>query len=163
MGNEYATFHAARFTRKLSISGIFNQTQDTVAMATKPNNENEDRSAWLLYDGNCPFCSRYVKLIRLRSSIGELELINARYPSEQLDEVQKAGLDVNEGMVLKFGQQLYHGADCIHMLALLSSPIDSANKTNAWLFRSPTRARLLYPWLRCARNMVLFALGRSKI
>lgn len=132
-------------------------------MESKSETDKDNHAAWLLYDGKCPFCSRYIKLIRLKSSIGNLALIDARYPSKYLDEVQKAGLDINEGMVLKYGQRLYHGDSCINMLALLSSPIDIANKINAWLFRSPNRARLFYPWLRRARNIVLCALGRPKI
>lgn len=123
----------------------------------------EKSAAWLLYDGKCPFCSRYVKLIRLRSSIGNLDLIDARYPSKYRDEALNARLDINEGMVLKYGQRLYHGDNCINMLALLSSPIGIANTVNAWLFRSPNRARLIYPWLRRMRNFVLLLLRRPKI
>jgi predicted DCC family thiol-disulfide oxidoreductase YuxK len=118
---------------------------------------------WLLYDGQCPFCSRYIKLLRLRQSIGEIDFIDARNGDNYLVEVQHAGLDINEGMVLKYGGKLYHGDSCIHMLALLTSPIGIANKINAWLFKSPTRARILYPWLRYGRNTVLMLLDRKKL
>ncbi len=117
---------------------------------------------WLLYDGQCPFCSRYVKLLRLRQSIGEIEFINARNGDAYLKEIRRAGLNIDEGMVLKYGGKLYHGDNCVHMLALLSSPVDIANKINAWLFKSPTRASIFYPWLRRARNAVLMLLGRKK-
>ena len=132
-------------------------------MESKSETNVKNRTAWLLYDGKCPFCSRYVKFIRLRSSTGNFALIDARHSSKYLDDAQKAGLDINEGMVLKYGGKLYHGDNCIHMLALLSSPVGIANKINAWLFKSPTRANIFYPWLGCGRNTVLMLLGRKKL
>ena len=34
--------------------------------------------ASIVYDGDCPFCSRYVKLVRLREALGSVDLVNAR-------------------------------------------------------------------------------------
>ena len=34
--------------------------------------------AWLVYDGECPFCSTYVRLLRFRQSVGTVHLIDAR-------------------------------------------------------------------------------------
>ncbi len=132
-------------------------------MKSGADKTTEPYTQWLLYDGQCPFCRRYIKLLRLRQSIGDIEFINARNNDNYLVEVQLAGLDINEGMVLKYGGKLYHGDNCIHMLALLSSPVGIANKINAWLFKSPTRASIFYPWLRCGRNTVLMLLGRKKL
>jgi predicted DCC family thiol-disulfide oxidoreductase YuxK len=119
--------------------------------------------AWLVYDGECPFCSRYVRYIRLREAVGKVHLINAREGGPVAEELQAAGLDLNEGMVLKMGGRYYHGADCIHALALLSGGSDTFNRINAAIFRSPALSRLLYPVLRAGRNTVLRTLGRPKI
>jgi predicted DCC family thiol-disulfide oxidoreductase YuxK len=119
--------------------------------------------AWIVYDGQCPFCSRYVALLRLRDSLGEVRLINARDGGPVVEELERAGVDLDDGMVLKLDDRLYHGHDCIHVLALLSTPSGSFNRINAALFRSPRVARLLYPVLRTGRNAVLRLLGRSKI
>jgi predicted DCC family thiol-disulfide oxidoreductase YuxK len=118
---------------------------------------------WIVYDGQCPFCSRYVQLVRLRETLGHVELIDARKGGPQVEEARKAGLDLDDGMVLKLDGRLYHGADCIHMLALLSTPSSRFNRLNAALFRSHTTSRILYPVLRTGRNAVLRILGRSKI
>lgn len=66
-------------------------------------------------------------------------------------------------MVLKLGGRYYHGADCIHALALLSSSSGLFNRINAKVFRSPQLSRVLYPVLRAGRNTVLRLLGRTKI
>jgi predicted DCC family thiol-disulfide oxidoreductase YuxK len=122
-----------------------------------------EAEAWIVYDGQCPFCSRYVQLVRLRESLGRVQLVDARKGGPEVDEVRQAGLDLDEGMVLKLDGRLYHGADCIHMVALLSTPSSWFNRVNAAMFRSRTASRLLYPVLRTGRNTVLRMLGRSKL
>ena len=116
-----------------------------------------------MYDGECPFCSQYVKLVRIRDSIGGLKLLNARDGGPQYDEVLRAGLDLDEGMVLKLNDRLYHGEDCIHALAMLSEPKGFFNRINVWVFKSPKRAAFLYPILRAGRNLALKLLGRKKL
>lgn len=120
-------------------------------------------AATIVYDGDCPFCSRYVKLVRLRESVGTVKILNARDGGPLVAEILAAGLDLDEGMVLAMDGQFYHGDDCIHRMALLSSPSGPFNRFNRAIFRSPTASRLLYPVLRAGRNSVLRLLGRSKI
>lgn len=118
---------------------------------------------WLVYDGDCPFCSRYVALLRIREAVGPLRLVNARDGGAEVDEVQREGLDLNEGMVLKLSGKLYHGHDCVHALSLLSAPKGLFSRFNGWVFRSPKRAAVIYPVLRAGRNVSLRLLGRRKI
>jgi hypothetical protein len=65
--------------------------------------------------------------------------------------------------VLHLQGALYHGAECMHRLALLSTRSSLLNRINARIFSHAATARLLYPWLRAGRNAVLMALGRTKI
>jgi predicted DCC family thiol-disulfide oxidoreductase YuxK len=118
--------------------------------------------AWVVYDGQCPFCSRYVALLRLRDTLGRVELVNAREGGPIVDEIIAAGLDLDEGMALKMNGHLYHGDECIHRLALLSTPSTTFNRVNRAVFRSKTMSRVLYPVLRSGRNAILRLLGRPK-
>lgn len=118
---------------------------------------------WLLYDGECPFCSAYVKLVRLRESVGDIRLIDAREGGPELAELRAAGYDIDEGMALKYNDTIHYGDDCIHVLSLLSTPSGVFNKLNAWVFRSKSRSKFLYPILRTGRNGALTLLGRKKI
>lgn len=120
-------------------------------------------SVWLLYDGECPFCSYYVKSIRLREAVGEISLINARDQCVELDQIKELGLNIDAGMVFNYGGNYYHGDDCMHMLALLSSSSGIFNKLNAVLFSFKHISRFLYSILRFYRNLVLLILGRKGI
>jgi predicted DCC family thiol-disulfide oxidoreductase YuxK len=118
---------------------------------------------WLLYDGECPFCSAYVKMVRLRENVGPIRLIDARGDGPEYHEALQAGFDLDEGMLLKLSGQYYHGQDCIHALALLTRERDLFGRINGWVFRSPGRSAMLYPVLRSGRNLVLRVLGRKKL
>ena len=122
---------------------------------------NDD--AVLVYDGQCPFCANYARLVRLRGSVGRLRLVDAREESAELDEITRAGMDIDQGMVLKLHGRLYYGDDAMHRVALMSSRSGLFNRLNHWVFRSPWRARLLYPPLRGIRNLVIKGLGRRPI
>jgi len=117
----------------------------------------------LVYDWECPACDTYCHLVRVQQSIGTLRLVNARKPSAVIEEITQAGLDIDQGMVVKMGGQLYYGADAIHTLALLSSRLDLFNKLSYYAFRSKTLSRILYPGLRTCRNLLLKIMGKTKI
>ena len=93
----------------------------------------------------------------------EQGLIDAREPSDALDEITALGLDIDQGMVLKMEGEIYYGADAIHALALINSRSGFFNRPNYWLFRSKRASRILYPALRCGRNLLLKLLGKTKI
>jgi len=119
--------------------------------------------AVIVYDGECPFCSAYVRLLRLREAVGPVALVDARKGGAAVNEVVAAGLDLDEGMVLKLDGTFYHGDDCLNRLALLSTGSGAFNRTVALLFSRPGVARFAYPLLRACRNLALRLLGRSKL
>lgn len=118
---------------------------------------------WVVYDGECPFCNAYVRMLRLRKATGDVRLIDARSDHPIVAELKAKGLDLDEGMALKIGDEVYHGDACMHRLALLSGPSDLANRLHYWIFSKPTWARALYPWLRAGRNAALRLLGKRRI
>ncbi len=117
----------------------------------------------LVYDKECPACDNYCQLVRIRQSVGDLVIVNAREASEVMDEITHRQLDIDQGMVLKMGGQLYYGADAIHALALISSRSGLFNRFNYWVFKSQRASALLYPILRFFRNGLLKLLRKTKI
>jgi predicted DCC family thiol-disulfide oxidoreductase YuxK len=117
----------------------------------------------LVYDWECPACDTYCRWARVQPSAGSLHLVNARESNAVMEEITKAGLDIDQGMVVKVGGQLYYGSDAIHTLALLSSRTGFFNNLSHYLFRSKRMSHILYPGLRACRNFLLKALGKTKI
>lgn len=123
----------------------------------------ETEGNWLLYDGDCPFCSRFAAYARLREAVGAVRLVDARENGPEAAEAQAAGLVIDEGMVLKLDDKLYYGDECLNRLALLSSRSGLFNRLNYWAFKSPTISRVSYPILKTGRALVLRLLGREKM
>jgi predicted DCC family thiol-disulfide oxidoreductase YuxK len=117
----------------------------------------------VVYDGDCPFCSSYVGLLRLRDSFGPFELIDARSGHPAASDLAARGYDLDEGMALIDGETVYFGDECINRLALMSTPVGIFNRMNAAIFSSPRLSALLYPMLRSGRNAVLWLLRRKKL
>lgn len=117
----------------------------------------------LIYDKDCPACNAYCQLVRIRQSVGELQLINAREDSAIMQEITALGLDIDQGMVLKMANSTYYGSDAIYMLSLLSSRSGVFNRLNYHLFKSRRVAKWLYPVLRGCRNLLLKLLRKRKI
>ena len=117
----------------------------------------------LVYDKECPACNTYCQIIRIRETVGDLKIIDAREKSEVLDEITARGLDIDQGMVLKMEGQLYYGSDAMHALALISNRSGLLNRINYWIFKSKSVSSWLYPVLRLFRNLLLKMLGKTKI
>lgn len=118
---------------------------------------------YLIYDGECPFCSNFVRLARLRETLGPIHLVNARDEGPELKDATKHGYTIDDGMVLFLDGQYFHGAECMNKLALLSSRSSVFNKIVLSIFRMPTLARFLYPILKAGRNLTIRLLGISKL
>jgi predicted DCC family thiol-disulfide oxidoreductase YuxK len=117
----------------------------------------------LIYDQECPVCNNYVQMVRIRESIGELELINARDGGELVEEITAKGIDLDQGMVLIVDDVMYCNSDTIHALALISSPSGFLNKCNFWIFKNKRRSYVIYPVLRFFRRVLLMLLGKKKL
>lgn len=125
--------------------------------------ESSNQTLWLVYDGYCPLCSAFAKRASIRKAVGELQIINAREEHPLINEITQQGISLDEGLVVKYNDNLYHGADAMHMLAMLSTDSDWLNKTSNLIFSSKSLTKILYPFLRCGRNALLWYNGRSQI
>lgn len=123
----------------------------------------DDTDVLLVYDKQCPACDAYVRVMRVRSDVGTLRIVDAREDSPIMREITAAGLDVDDGMVLKMGDALYYGSDAIHALALISSRSGVLNRLNYRVFGSKAVASRLYPLLRRGREVLLRLLGKTRI
>ena len=116
----------------------------------------------VIYDGECPFCSSYVRWVRLRKSVGPVSLIDARsLPADLLKSIRDK-YDLDQGMVFIHGERTYWGADAIHALSLLSGD-GFFTRLCAALFQHQILARVIYPILRLGRNIAIHARGKGTI
>lgn len=125
-------------------------------MITRPL-EDAKGEVWFIYDGDCPLCTMAANALQIRKAVGPLHLLNAREENGHpvLLQIQSKGLNLDEGMVILFQDTYYHGADALHVMALLGTGQGWFNRLNAWLFRSQILSALCYPAMRTVRNIAL--------
>lgn len=117
----------------------------------------------IIYDGECPFCASYVRMARLRETVGTVDLVDARSDDPRVAEAQADGLDLDDGMVVLWQGRRHYGAEAVRLIALLSGEGGVGNRLQRRLFRSPRVARALYPWLVRGRRLWLRLSGRARI
>lgn len=95
----------------------------------------------IFYDGECPFCSRYVKMLRLSKS-GQVQLVDLRENEAAKVELEQLGFDLDQGMVVEDEGRRYGGSDAVAYLAPLTTPSDALNKINraALLEQNPDKS-----------------------
>ena len=124
------------------------------------NSAAEPKNIRIYYDGACPFCNSYVRLLRIRASFN-VELINAREYLLVARQFAAEGMNLNTGMIVEIGSARYQGAAAIRFLALIDTPGNAFNWINCHLFRYKWVAKCLYPIMRCARSMILAVTRRG--
>ncbi len=95
----------------------------------------------IIYDGECPFCSAYVKMLRLREAVGKVTLVDARQYPDLVNELAERDLKIDQEMVVAYGGALYSGGEAINVLALLTSPSGIVNRLVSGVMKQPDRAR----------------------
>jgi predicted DCC family thiol-disulfide oxidoreductase YuxK len=119
---------------------------------------------FLLYDGDCPACSAYVAMSRLRRLYPGLRVVNARSEPALVARLRAEGFEINEGMVLSLGGVIHFGPEATRMIAVLGRASSSRWRRVALTFLGTAPwARRLYPWLNRARGLLLRMLGRGLI
>jgi predicted DCC family thiol-disulfide oxidoreductase YuxK len=121
-------------------------------------------SSYLLYDGECPACSAYVAMARLRQLYPDLQVIDARTAPALVAEMRGQGYEINVGMVLNLDGVVHFGAEATRMIACLgrASPSRWRRMALSFIGTAPW-SRRLYPWLSRGRGALLRLLGRGPI
>lgn len=116
----------------------------------------------IIYDGACPFCSSYVRIVRLREVAGRVDLIDARSDDPRVAALMDAGFDLEAGMAVRWRGNTFHGAEAMHLIAELSTSDGVRNNVQRLVMRRRP-ASVLYPLFVAIRRLTLRLLGRQKL
>ena len=116
----------------------------------------------IYYDGDCPFCTKFVVLSKLKKEY-EVSINNLRDFPDKVKEFNKKSIDVNEGMIVILENEIYFGHQAVHLITILSDKKYFLSKIYKIFFSNLTFTKFLYPIMRLFRNITLKILGRKKI
>ncbi len=119
---------------------------------------------FLLYDGDCPACSAYVAMARLRQLYPDLRIVSARTEPDLVAELRQKGYEINDGMVLSLDGKIYYAAEATRMIAILGRESSSRwRRVALGTIGTAPWSQPLYPWLNRGRLLLLGILGRRRI
>jgi predicted DCC family thiol-disulfide oxidoreductase YuxK len=117
---------------------------------------------YVLYDGACPACSRYVTATGL-AHCSNIKLIDARQVPGLVAEHAAAGRRIDDGMVVAVDGVMHFGADATRKLAEIGQPATAGRRFLLWFVGEAPWARAVYPALSAGRRWLLRRLGRPLI
>lgn len=127
------------------------------------NTDTLKRSDFLLYDGECPVCSRYVLWTNIRNKHPEIALLDARQQPELVAALRTEGIEINNTMLLQVDGRSFVGAAA---MAKISSYMPQ-NTLRQRVLRRLTSSQLLlqsiYLGLVLGRKLLLALLRRRQI
>jgi predicted DCC family thiol-disulfide oxidoreductase YuxK len=117
----------------------------------------------VIYDGECPFCASYVAYCRIRDSFPDVVLTNARGVPARVATYRAQGMDINQGMIVIFGDAVYYGEEAMAILTQITRPGAFGQRIMRCLFKHQALGKIVYVIFRWGRNVALALLRRRKI
>lgn len=144
---------------------VATMSSTTIAGSSNPRSIDDLRQgpATVIYDGACPFCTAYTKLVQLRESVGTVRLVNARELDPTFLDRLRDSYNVDDGMIFAHEGRIYHGNDAVNRLALLSSDNNVLRRLSSAVLAKPAAAAAIYPFLRFGRNMAIALRGVGRL
>ena len=131
-------------------------------MYIQESNQNLKQKITLYYDKQCPFCSNYANLLKLKENF-EITLKDAR---ENFDEISLVcgNLDINDGFIVVYKNDCFQGAKALHFLQSAVDKTTFLGKLHFFFAYETVFSKILYKILFILRKVILFILRKdSKI
>lgn len=112
-------------------------------------------TVYIVFDGDCPLCSRLATVYQLRQAGVNLRFINARDGGDLVQRCRREALDLNEGIVVFHRDEVKHGEAAFSYLAGLSR-----SRFHRAVALLPSAVRVLIYWsMKSFRRILLQLLG----
>ena len=113
----------------------------------------------LYYDKQCPFCSKYANLLKLKENF-EITLKDAR---ENLNEISVLckNLDINDGFIVIYKNDCFQGAKALEFLNRAVDKTTILGKLHFFFAYENNFSKFLYKTLFILRKIVLFILRKD--
>ena len=113
----------------------------------------------LYYDKQCPFCTKYANLLKLKENF-EINLKDAR---ENLDEISVLckNLDINDGFIVIYKNDCFQGAKALEFLNRAVDKTTILGKLHFFFAYENIFSKFLYKTLFILRKIALFILRKD--
>ena len=117
----------------------------------------------IIYDGECPFCSDFVSLNRLRDLGYSVSIINARDHGDPLVKDLSENYDLDDGMIVVYNDSVLFGAAAAHFISTSFAKRNIRAVFYCSLLSNQRIAEVFYPILVKLRKLFLRIIGKKRI
>src|SRR5512140_3514025 len=110
---------------------------------------------YVLYDGECPVCARYIDATGVARCRADYELIDARTRPDLVAQHRAEGRLIDEGMIVVEGEDVHFGGEATRRLAEIGVPASGGSKIMLWSVGKAPWSGVLYPILASGRRALL--------
>ncbi|MDP2206175.1 MAG: DUF4166 domain-containing protein [Alphaproteobacteria bacterium] len=123
----------------------------------------QKQTVFLVYDHDCPVCRGYCTRLAPRDDRTEIALVNARTDDSLMPELTDRGLDIDEGMVLKVGDDVFYGSEAAWRLTAYTRRAGVTGWVDRIFFPSRRLTQVMYPIGKAIRGAILHLLHIPRI
>ena len=70
----------------------------------------------IYYDGDCYFCSNFVRKLELEKVYGQINLFSIRDDLAVKEKIQSLGFNINKGFLIEYNQKWYWGDEAYKLV-----------------------------------------------
>lgn len=115
----------------------------------------------IVYDRECPFCSDFVSLNRLKKRGYNVTLFNARETDNKLIKNLAKNYDLDYGMIVVLDQKIFYGSSAASFISSSFYKKNIKSLLYYLILVNKKIAKITYPFLVFLRN-IYFRLTRKK-
>ena len=113
----------------------------------------------LYYDKQCPFCSKYANLLKLKENF-EITLKDARENFDEISVLCK-NLDINDGFIVIYKNDCFQGVKALEFLNRAVDKTTILGKLHFFFAYENIFSKFLYKTLFILRKIALFILRKD--
>ena len=128
-------------------------------MYIQESNQNLKQKITLYYDKQCPFCSNYANLLKLKENF---EIIH-KDARQNLSQISLAcgNLDINDGFIVVYTNDCFQGAKALEFLNSAVDKTTILGKLHFFFAYENIFSKVLYKILFILRKVILFILRKD--
>ena len=116
----------------------------------------------IYYDGECPYCVSYQKVIDIKKKYS-FEIKDARLHPKEIANFKDQGYKIEDGILMIFKDEIIQGAEALRRIDLLTEKRTTISKLYALIIRLSFFGYIIYPLVKIIRIITLKIMGIKRI
>ena len=116
----------------------------------------------IYYDGECPYCRSYKKVIDIKKKYS-FELRDARLYPKEINSLYAKGYKIEDGILMIFNKKIFQGSEALSKVDSLIYKKTFISKLYSLIIKLPFFGMIIYPLVKIIRIITLYLMGIKRM